>query len=83
MSKIMSKISKMNLDDKKLTELQSNIQDASAIIRELKLQLKKAKKARRKAKQNEQVYLKNQKRLKKEAEAEAVVTAMIKELQKA
>lgn len=79
----MSKISKMNLDDKKLTELQSNIQDASAIIRELKLQLKKAKKARRKAKQNEQVYLKNQKRLKKEAEAEAVVTAMIKELQKA
>ena len=73
----------MNLDDKKLTELQSNIQDASAIIRELKLQLKKAKKARRKAKQNEQVYLKNQKRLKKEAEAEAVVTAMIKELQKA
>lgn len=82
MSKI-SKVSKMNLDDKKLTELQSNIQDASAIIRELKLQLKKAKKARRKAKQNEQVYLKNQKRLKKEAEAEAVVTAMIKELQKA
>ena len=79
----ISKISKMNLDDKKLTDLQSNIQDINSIIRELKLQLKKAKKARRKAKKNEQVYLKNQKRLKKEAEAEAVVTAMIKELQKA
>ena len=76
------KKSTMNLDDVKQTKLQNNIQQLNKIVDDIKLELKRAKRARRNAKRNLKDYLKTREAIQSQVEAQKQIDAIIADLSK-
>ena len=76
------KKSTMNLDDVKQTKLQNNIMQLNKIVDDIKLELKRAKRARREAKRNLKKYLKTREEIQAQVEAQKQIEAIIADLSK-
>lgn len=76
------KKSTMNLDDVKQTKLQNNIMQLNKIVDDIKLELKRAKRARREAKRNLKDYLKTREAIQAQVEAQKQIDAIIADLSK-
>ena len=72
----------MNLDDVNQTKLQNNIQQLNKIVDDIKLELKRAKRARRNAKRNLKDYLKTREAIQAQVEAQKQIDAIIADLSK-
>ena len=72
----------MNLDDVKQTKLQNNIMQLNKIVDDIKLELKRAKRARRNAKRNLKDYLKTREAIQAQVEAQKQIDAIIADLSK-
>lgn len=72
----------MNLDDVKQTKLQNNIMQLNKIVDDIKLELKRAKRARRNAKRNLKKYLKTREAIQAQVEAQKQIDAIIADLSK-
>ena len=76
------KKSTMNLDDVKQTKLQNNIMQLNKIVDDIKLELKRAKRARRNAKRNLKDYMKTREAIQAQVEAQKQIEAIIADLSK-
>lgn len=72
----------MNLNDVEQTKLQNNIMQLNKIVDDIKLELKRAKRARREAKRNLKDYLKTREAIQAQVEAQKQIDAIIADLSK-
>ena len=72
----------MNLDDVEQTKLQNNIMQLNKIVDDIKMELKRAKRARRNAKRNLKDYLKTREAIQAQVEAQKQIDAIIADLSK-
>ena len=72
----------MNLDDVEQTKLQNNIMQLNKIVGDIKLELKRAKRARRNAKRNLKDYMKTREAIQAQVEAQKQIDAIIADLSK-